>query len=107
MKKLMVIALFSSLILGFTGCEKKEDTSFKHYLNTYGNDCEVFTLSPIHFLISWEKQDKTIDVIFNNSKAIEVIEHDGKLNSVDYGDSGIQLNFTDNTDYYFDYYWIK
>ena len=102
MRKLLVIALFSGLILGFTGCEKREEMSFKHYLNTYGDDCEVFTLSPIHFLVSWEKQDKSIDVIFNNNKATEVIEHDGKLEKIEFTEDGVQIHFTDNTGYWFE-----
>jgi len=101
MKKFFIVALFSALILGFTGCSKSDD-SFSHYRNIYGDDCEVYTLSPSYFLISWEQDVDSADIIFSNDKAIEVIDHKGKLDKINYGDSGIQLYFTDDTGYWFE-----
>lgn len=102
MKKILIITLFSALILGFTGCGNEDTLNIAEATEIYGNNCEVYVLSPTHFLLSWEQQDESVDIIFKNNQVVEHIEHDGKLEKIEFTEDGVQIHFTDNTGYWFE-----
>lgn len=103
MKRLFIIALFTVVTLLFTGCSNQQNTmTLKEAQEVYGMDYQVITLSNKDFLISWDHGNTTTDIIFNNNKAVTTINHESKLENVISSSEGVQLNFSDNTGYWYE-----
>lgn len=111
MKKILVLLLFCSIVVIFTGCGKTSSkqatelvvTNLKQGIDLYGNNYQVVTLSPTHFLISWQVgENQTVDIVYNNNTVVEAIPHEGMLKTVVTNTQGTQLYFTDGTGYWYE-----